>query len=407
MSADWGGVSPDRYYRDVDAGPASPSELEPDLEAGAWPEDMNERYLAESSMSLPGKGSPGKNCQEWFPKEFCDECGEPHLGVSRCEQRTCPNCWGAWTRRRAEKIARRLGAARYAQPDGIERRAIHAVVSAPEGEIRTLNDVKQGYRDAYELAKEKGVRGGVVVFHGFRATASTKELYSKAVRAGDWDTGDDGKIWSFIRSREKRLEREIGSGEDWRELTYWSPHWHVIGLSTEFEADDPDEQDGWVARRIRSLESFQLHDDEAYDDMVGATRYLLSHASFETGTSKDCVRWFGDLSTTKFSPEQALSEGSLSVVERKAKEAAESHDERGEGAAEDEQCGNCGSQSRSPIWDAGGALCDPGWCERIGRDQERKLQAAFEWAIGDRQPPPGMKHPQTEEQAEEALEALL
>jgi len=407
VSADWGGLLPDPAFRDSTAGPQPPAAREPDAEAGAWPEDMETRYVAETSMSLPGKGDEGKHCGEWFPKEFCDECGEPHLGVSRCEQRTCPNCWNAWTRRRAEKIARRLGAARQAEPDGIERRAIHAVVSPPEGEIRTLNDVAQGYRDAYGLAQEKGVRGGVAIFHGFRETQRATDLYREAIASGDWDPEADGKKWAFIRRRDARLEREIGNGEDWRALTYWSPHWHVLGLSTEFEADDPNAQDGWVARNIRSLESFKLHSESAYDDMVGAARYLLSHGTFETDTSKDCVRWFGELATTKFSPEEELSEGALSVVERLAKEAAESHEEREEETPENEECGVCGSRSRSPIWDAGGALCDPGWCQRIGREQERRLQAAFEWAIGERLPPPGLKRPTTEEQATEALEAML
>lgn len=406
MSADWGGLSADRLHNAGDTS-STTSAVEADPEAGAWPEDMETRFYAEGSMAIPGKGDPGANCGEWFPKEFCDECGEPHLGVSRCEQRTCPNCSGAWTRRRAEKITRRLAAARYAQPDGIERRAIHAVTSAPEGEIQSLRDVKQGYRDAYGLAKEMGVRGGVVIFHGFRVTEAAKSLYEAAKGSGDWDPDTDGKLWSFVRSRETRLERGIGEGEDWRALTYWSPHWHILGLCEDFAEDTPDEQDGWVARNIRSLESFSLTADEAYDDMVGAARYLLSHATFESGTSKDCVRWFGDLATTKFSPEEALSEGTLSVIERKAREAAESHEERGDGSEEDEECENCGSQSRSPIWEAGGALLDKSWCERIGREQQRKLQAAFEWAIGERPPPEGLKHPTTEEDAREALEALL
>lgn len=407
MSTNWGVLGADPAFRDSDAGPSAPTPRDCDPEAGAWPEDMETRFYAETSMSLPGKGSPGSNCGEWFPKEFCDDCGEPHLGVSRCEQRTCPDCWGAWTRRRAEKITRRLGAARYAAEEGLAKRAIHGVVSPPEGEIRTLNDVKRGYRDAYGLAKEKGVRGGVVVFHGFRVTEKGKRMYAEAQESGDWNPDDDGKLWSFVRGRERRMERGIGNGETWRDLSYWSPHWHVLGLAEDFEADDPDEQEGWVARRVRSLESFQLHDDAGYQDMVGAARYLLSHATFETDTSKDCVRWFGDLATTKFSPEEELSEGSLSVIERKAKEAAESHEERGEGEAEEEECGNCGSRSRSPIWEAGGALMDEGWCQRIGREQQRKLSAAFEWAIGERQPPPGLKHPRTEEEAEEALAALL
>lgn len=406
MSSEWGTLAADRAHREAASGPQPTATAERDSDAGEWPEGLDVEFYAETAMGIPGKGEPGENCGEWFPKEFCDECGEPSLGVSRCEQRTCPNCWGAWTRRRAEKIARRLGAARYAAEEGLEKRAIHGVMSPPEGEIRTLEDVKQGYRDAYELAGEKGVRGGVVVFHGFRVTDEAERLFEGAKIAGDWKVEEDGKKWAFVRSREKRLERGIGEGRDWRGLTYWSPHWHVLGLCEDFEEDDPDAQDGWVARNIRSLESFRLHDSDGYEDMVGAARYLLSHGSFETGTSKDCVRWFGELATTKFSPEEELSEGTLSVIERKARETAESHEERGEVAEEDE-CGNCGSVSMSPIWEAGSALLDKGWCQRIGREQQRRLTAAFEWSIGERRPPPGLKRPRTEEEAEEALAALL
>jgi hypothetical protein len=279
-------------------------------------------------------------------------------------------------------------------------------MSPPEGEIRTLTDVRQGYRDAYRLAEEKGVRGGVVVFHGFRVTTAGKKLYEAAKAAGSWDSDADGRLWSFVRRHEERVERGIGGG-NWRDLTYWSPHWHVLGLAEEFEADDPDEQDGWVARRIRSLESFKLHSDDGYEDMVGASMYLLSHAVFETGTSRDCVRWFGDLATTKFSPEEEVSEGVLSVIERKASEAAGSLEEDGEGAAEEDECDNCGAVSKSPIWEAGAALMDKGWCQRIGKEQQQRLQAAFEWAVGDREPPPGLKRPRSEEAAQEAFEALL
>jgi len=71
------------------------------------------------------------------------------------------------------------------------------------------------------------------------------------------------------------------------------------------------------------------------------------------------------------------------------------------------ECSNCGGDTSSAIWKAGAALTDPGWCDRIGREQQRRLVAAFEWAIGDRKPPPGLKGPRTEEEAREALEALL
>lgn len=407
MSADWGDLGPDPAHRYIETESSTPAPRDLDDEAGAWPEDLDISYFADTAMVIPGKGEPGANCGEWFPKEFCDECGEPHLGVSRCEQRTCPHCWGAWTKRRAEKIARRLGAARHAEPAGLSKRAVHGVISAPEGEIRTLADVSQGYRDAYELAQEKGVRGGVVVFHGFRTTDAADDLFEAAKEAGEWEVEEDGKKWAFVRSREKRVERGIGEGKDWRGLVYWSPHWHVLGLCEDFEADDADGQDGWVARRIRTLRRFEIGESAGYEDMVGAARYLLSHGTFETETSKDCVRWFGDLATTSFSPAEEVSEESLATIERKAREAAESHEERGEGPAEDDECDNCGAASMSPIWEAGAALMDKGWCQRIGREQQRRLVAAFEWAIGDRPPPEGLKHPRSEEEAQEALEALL
>lgn len=367
---------------------------------GAWSEDLDVSFFADASMTLPGKSEPGAGCGEWYPREFCDECGEPHFGESRCQNRGCPNCWRSWARNRAEKITRRLGAARHVAEAGVSKRAVHAVVSPPEGEIRSLSDVQSGFRDAYALAKEKGVRGGVAVFHGFRVREEAREVW-----AAETDGGDDGpKLWAWVREHER----------DWRWLTYWSPHWHILGLSEDFEADDPDEQDGWVARRIRSLESFQLHDSAGYEDMAGASMYLLSHATFESDTSKDCIRWFGELATTQFSPDEEVSEGALSVIERYAEEAVaprgveeEQEDEEGTTPEEPEPCDNCGSRSRSPIWDAGYALQDPGWCERIGREQQQKLKAAFEWAIGEALPPPGLQRPQSEEEAHEAFMSIL
>lgn len=153
-----------------------------------------------------------------------------------------------------------------------------------------------------------------------------------------------------------------------------------------------------------------LNDRESYNDVVGAVRYLMSHATFETGTTRDCVRWFGDLATTKFSPERELSEGALATIERVTEEVVGPGDDRGDEAAHDEEsepCEECGATSRSPIFEAGAALMDPAWCERIGRDREHRLLVAFEWAIGERRPPPGLKNPQDEEQAREAMEALL
>ena len=111
--------------------------------------------------------------------------------------------------------------------------------------------------------------------------------------------------------------------------------------------------------------------------------YLLSHATFESDSSSSCVRWFGELATTQFSPENELTEGELGTVERKAAEAAGAGAVDGEGSGRCE-CAECGSASFLSIWEAGAALMDKSWTERIGRRQQQRLAAAFEWAIGDR-----------------------
>ena len=388
---EWGGLVEDWTHLhqddDRDDGPAEPVEDEP----GRWQEEMEYSVFANSSMTLPGEGEEGPNCGVWKPAEFCDNCAEVSMAPNHCGRRSCPNCDGVWTEERAVGITKRTSAARHVEKAGIDRRVVHAVMSPPEGEIRTLQQVYDGYREAYRLAEQKGVRGGVAIFHGFRVKSEVQEQY----RAADPDMG----VWRWLLDVRP---------ESWRSLTYWSPHWHIVGLCREFEADEQDEQDGWVARRIRSFAPHTgLRDREAYDDLVGGVRYLMSHATFESGTSRDCVRWFGELATTKFQPEEELSEGSYDVIDRVVREVVGSDDGDGEGPEESEECECCGSRSWSPIWDAGAALADPGWCDRIGRDAERRLVAAFEWAIGERLPPPGLRHATCEADAEEALAELL
>jgi len=228
-----------------------------------WVEDSSQMIYADSSMTLPGKGDRGKNCGQWYPQEFCNECGEPRFGESRCLERNCPECWRAWSKQRTVGIIERLQKAREAANSGLQKRVVHAVASPPQDSIQYA--------------------------------------------------------------------------------------------------------------------------------------------------SKDSIRWYGSLSTAKFRAEKEISDGAISTIERKAAEAVEKpiEDDSGDDTDNEAKCVECGSANFSSIFEAGGALIDQGWCDRIGPEQEHRLNIAFQWAINEIEPPPGLKNPGSEADAREAFKELL
>lgn len=368
-----------------------PESVESD--AGAWPESMDISFFADSAMTIPGMGDPGVNCGVWAPLEFCDTCGEPHFAPSKCEQRGCPDCWGAWSRRRTEKAVRRLTAGRWVEPKGVRRRVVHASISPPPGEVRSLSDVRRYRRKAQQIAKDKGVRGGVCVFHGYRVREEVKDTFRRLKEAD----AVDGGIWQYVRE----------NGRGWRSQTYWSPHFHIVGLCEDFEADDPDEQDGWIARRHSSAAPLEsLTDKDAYESKAKMLMYILSHATFEPDGMRS-ITWFGTMHATNFDPEAEVSEGALSVIERLSAEAVDVEPESdGEAEPDDCECEGCTGALR-PMREASLALMDPEWCDEIGREKEHRLSVAFDWFIGGLDPPPGLKFPKTEADAREAFGEML
>lgn len=370
---------------------------------GAWSEDLDVPIYADSSLTIPGMGDPGKNCGEAIPIEFCEECGEPHFATVSCDQRQCPDCWNSWRSDRAEGIVRRLAAARRVAGDGLERRVVHGVVSPPEGEVRTLTEFDRMMRRAYELIGEAGARGGVAVPHGWRVKDEVKERWAE-----DTDGGESGPaLWRWVR--------EV-YGDGWRQAAYWSPHVHILALAPDFAANDPDAQDGWVVSRIRSLSRWSLTDREGYEDMARAASYLLSHSAYEPESNTDSVRWFGDLHPSNFSPDPngeipepslpSLSEGTYKVIERFAAEAVGLEDDEADREPKDCRRDECEGERRT-IHDAGEWLMNPDWCDHIGSEQQRRLKTALEWLCGEKRPPPGLKNPTDGTQALEALEAML
>lgn len=382
---------------DGDTGP-DPARRDRADDAGAWPEDMDVRYVAASNLTVPGMGDQPESCGDWYPREFCGECAEPQLGASRCRNRQCPECWPQWTGEAAGRITRRLAAARLVEADGLDRRLVHTVSSPPEGTVRTIEEFQQLKRDGYQLAKEMGVRGGVAVAHGWRVKDHVQEAFNRLKdmdESAEWPDVDgvDAGIWKWIREK----------SNDWRKHVYWSPHVHIIGLARDVEETGSETREGWVHKRLSTLPAFQLHDTDSYDAMLGNARYILSHATFDPQNSRQSVRWFGSLAPASFSPQEELTEEQLDTVEAHTEEVRYGDD----GGDDEDECCNCGSHDLHPIWEARQALQQQRWCEKVGTEQQRRLLVALDWATGELQPPPGLATPSTEAEAEETLAALI
>jgi hypothetical protein len=293
----------------------------------------------------------------------------------------------------------RIQAFRYTQPDDYRRQVAHAFVSPPEGAVRNEQDFYRWKGRAAEIAKEKGFRGFAVVPHPWRVTEEGKERY----REEDPEYG----VWVWLRNDVDGMDR----------YTYWSPHYHILGLTTP-DMDVGDGSDGAVYHFKRSLSRFSgVRDTGSHEDVYGAFRYLLSHVGFPEESDRQAVSWHGDLANSVFVENatedwqyQKPSEGVLSALERSVEGIAgvtTDDDSDGSEANLSDDEGEC------PVEGCDGRLIGvfdvPRYLEHneVETAIRRRMVTAHEWAIGDRIPPPGLKHPQTEEQAREAYESLL
>jgi hypothetical protein len=370
-----------------------PSPEPADAPAGvAWPEEPG--AVADTSLTIPGRGDRPSDCGDYMPLKYCPECGEPHMVEHRCKGRRCPSCEAIWTGERAEAATVRLEAARLAEPDGARRRVVHVVVSPPESFDETVDGYRRGARRANTLAKAHGIRGGAVIPHGYRVKESVKEEYREGVREGRIEKRG---VWSWLKERY--------DGSRWRAAVYYSPHYHVVGLAEDVAASSPEADDGWVVSRIRSLDRVNgAADKPAHEDAYGLFYYLLSHATFDPEGSAHMVRWFGEYAYSNFSPSDELGAGRYDVLERTVAELREEGGAEGE-AHECEQ--GCSEVVLASITEAPRHLQSRAWCEEVGGGAQQRLEAAVDWVYGDARPPPGLAHPPSKADASEALEALV
>lgn len=355
--------------------------------------DLATSWVAGTAYSIPGMGERPDQCGVWKPYHVCDECGGPIFTESHCGLRRCPECWWDWVLETAEKIVTRLMAARWARDDGVDRRLIHAMFSPDQSDDWTIRETEDMMSESYDRADEAGVTGGVALKHMWRTDDDVDAAFEAASAAGL----DAGK-WSYLRE-----ER----GKAWRTGTEVSPHVHQIDLASEFEPNRGD----WTAKRIRTLEPmYSLSGDEAYEDVAGLAKYILTHTAIRSG--EQAVRWFGDLYPGGFNPEEELSPGALETIERKSHEAVYGEEEGDDGDDEiaPEESPTCEAGTENcvgqpmEIWDVPAALRRDFF--DVDRETRDRLEACVEWMMGDLDPPPTRSEQAARETLDELVEQL-
>lgn len=389
-SESWGGLRGDRLPLDPSGSSTARDQDEID-EVRAAHHDLVDGYLAGTAYTIPGMNERPDGCGAYVPMHVCDECGEPIFTESQCGLRRCPECWWEWVLETAENIVFRLMAYRWAQESGLDRRLIHGMFSR-QRENWTIRETEAMMGDSYSEADDAGVSGGVGLKHMWRTKKSVDSAFQAATAAGL-----DGGKWRYLRD-------EYGDG--WRSGVNVAPHVHQIAVAPEFEP----EQGEWVADRIRTLEPmYSLSDREAYEDVAGLAKYLLTHTAIRDG--EQAVRWFGDLYPGGFDVEEELSKGARDTIARLANEAVygveddddDDDDELPADVDEIECLAGTEGCTGEPmqIWDAPAALRRD-WFD-IDRATRKRIETCVAWMMGDLDPPPCM----SESEARATLDRMV
>lgn len=287
-----------------------------------------------SDALLPGKGQRGKNCGIISRIAVCDNCGTKIPLRASCYQPLCPSCWHKWRYRRAKGYLTKLeGFRRYVYVNRGRNwkfaKFHHVVVSPPPNlEYALLAEAKTPVkvrffnklvREAKNIAERVGfLNGGLMIFHPYRLKWSCPEC-------GEWFKPDELKehlskvhlkdeeeIKEIIRKirvqdddpvNEGRRWREILKKKSWGDYVYFSPHFHVFGVTNSIDGlvcKKVYERTGWVVHRVTKPNSnISLRNLE---DLARSLLYCLSHAGIlidDRGKIVRTIRWFGEIAHFK------------------------------------------------------------------------------------------------------------
>ena len=274
--------------------------------------------LKDCRFKIPGSGSitDVETCGTWktsaacsndpthFTRHFKNSCGNP----------LCPECYGSWINKAANRIAQRLrgyiqeaNAGQFTLDDtplaawhkDNTRYLNHYVVSPRKDEIGFDWSYQKIRQVGMKKARQMGVTGGEGFFHPYRVTKPIKLRLKYLCRETTRMTEDEQerKFWELIREDALKL----GS---WKKYVEWSPHYHIIGfgrLPTQHTQEQKDQvkkiRGSWIVQWIRHVNTDRYFTgQDMHDEIIELAAYLLSHSGYEvteTGKGRNIPIDFG------------------------------------------------------------------------------------------------------------------
>jgi hypothetical protein len=216
-------------------------------------------YKFDDSLEfhLPGFGSARDSCGEpVYLGHFDDHDVHFVRHLRSCHRFECPVCWKSWRSRAVKDIMKRLGT----YIDQTHRRLVHFVVSPPQSvRYDSLSAFRSLRKGAYKIAKTRGIKGGVMIFHQRSIRYANPEEY-------------------------KRSHCSEG------------PHFHLVADGWLSNVKELFLGDGWIVKNLRIRE---------VSGIFRTLSYILEHASRGYPAIRqsscpdvarvDAITWFGTM----------------------------------------------------------------------------------------------------------------
>jgi Zn-finger nucleic acid-binding protein len=224
----------------------------------------NAKHPEEPVFSMVGTGPLCEN--PGLPVTMvCQKCKcEIETRSSSCGRVECPQCWGTWARRAAERAAARTWG------------AFEAGVSQHHPRHITFDIDTVDWKQAKQKALDFGFTGGLLVIHPWRIKPSYQaELAELAEK---------------LNVNRYEAWRRSGLGMD---ALLWSPHVHAVcygkGIPIKQGTHDYEYK---MIRKLNSLDAVQ-----------GVAFYVLSHTFTPLTPNHRAYRYFGICSPQKLKPD--------------------------------------------------------------------------------------------------------